>query len=66
MDTPDKYLFMDGGYGELRYDEPRWIEDDFVSLVESNILRREFTPKGAHKFLITRAADTFINQINGA
>ena len=57
---------MDGGDGNLQYDEPRLIEDDFDTLVNSNMLRLEYTPKGSRKFLITRAAVTFINHINVA
>lgn len=44
------------GAGQLKIEEPRFVEDDFRTLVEFGILRLDFGSKGTRKFIITRKA----------
>lgn len=44
------------GAGQLNIEEPRFVEDDFRTLVEFGILRLDFGSKGTRKFIITRKA----------
>jgi formyltetrahydrofolate synthetase len=49
------------GSNKLEFSEPLFIEDDFNSLVKSNILRLEHTPKGTKHYCITRAATNLVS-----
>ena len=62
-DIPDKYILREGGQGEIEYDEPRFIEDDLQTLVKTGLLNLQYTSKGSRKFIITRPAVAFINEI---
>lgn len=48
------YLFADGNRGQLEYDDPRFIKDDLLTLVELRLLRQDYTPKGSASFKVTR------------
>lgn len=66
MDRSGKndYYLMEGGHGKITYNEPRFIEDDLRILAGTGLLRFELTLKGTRRFLITRAAVSFINACN--
>ncbi|RYG86542.1 MAG: hypothetical protein EON58_21625 [Alphaproteobacteria bacterium] len=49
------YSFI-GGSGQLKIDEPRFLEDDLNTLVEFGILRLDYGSSGTRKFIITRQA----------
>ncbi|MEE9330591.1 MAG: hypothetical protein V3U89_00015 [Methylophilaceae bacterium] len=55
-----KYIFMDGKGGDLDFNQPRFIEDDFESLVELSLLRKDFASKGEPVYKYTRAASEFV------
>ena len=50
------YIFTDGRNQQFEYDDPRFIEDDFATLVELGLLRHDFTPDGSDEYRITRKA----------
>jgi len=50
------FLIIDGGQKQLRYDEPRFIEDDLRTLVELGLLRLEYNKQGCRIFYLTREA----------
>lgn len=52
---PTEFIFMDGGVGEVQYDEPQFINEDFEALVSMGLLRLEFASKGSRKFVPMRA-----------
>lgn len=54
--APDAYKVIGGAGGDIRYDEPQFIEDDLLTLVELGLLRLEFGSKGTRIFNVTRAA----------
>lgn len=49
------YLLMNGGNGTIESSEPRFLEEDFESLVNYGYLRLEYASKGSPKYSITRA-----------
>lgn len=49
------YLLMDGGTGEIQAQEPRFLSEDFESLVAAGYLRVEFTSKGTPRYYLTRS-----------
>ena len=58
------YILVGNG-GNINYDEHRFIEDDFNSLVDLGLIASELSTKGTQKFKITRRAVKFINLIDG-
>lgn len=52
---PKEFIFIDGAVGEVQYDEPRFINEDFEALVAMGLLRLEYASKGSRKFIPTRA-----------
>lgn len=53
----DQYIMVGGGKQEtIDYNEPQFIEDDLLSLVEKGFLRLDYGPKGSRMFYVTRAA----------
>ena len=58
------YLFLDGMGGELQYDQPRFIEDDFLMLVELGLLRLDYGSSGSKRYKITREASKLVQTIN--
>ena len=64
MLSGDEYCFVDGGTGDLKYSEPRFIEDDLLTLVQFGLLRLEFASKGSRQFKLTRSAVAFIDSIS--
>ena len=58
---PDDYILMDGANGSIKYDEPRFMEDDLETLVRLGLLRLEFGSKGSRRFFITREAVRFVH-----
>jgi hypothetical protein len=60
----DEYCFFDGGTGNLKYSEPRFIEDDLLTLVQFGLLRPDFGSKGSRQFKLTRSAVAFIDSIS--
>jgi len=59
----DEYCFIDGGVGELQYEEPRFIEDDLLTLVQFGLLRLDTVGKGTRRFHLTRSAVAFAGSI---
>lgn len=61
----DEYVLMDGGIGKIKYDEPRFIEDDLDALVSNGLLSLKLVgDKGTRRFYVTRAAVSFISELN--
>lgn len=52
---------IDGSQGHLEYDEPRFIEDDLVSLIENDFLHLSHNSSGKRVFIYTRTASDFVN-----
>jgi len=50
-----EFTILDGDRGEVRIADPRFIEDDLLTLCELNLLRLSYSPKGSRIFVITRA-----------
>ena len=61
---PDEYRLMDGAYGPINYDEPRFIDNDLNILVRLGLLQLEIASKGSQRFLVTREAVRFIQATN--
>lgn len=59
----DEYYLMEGGHGKIEYDDPRFIDDDFRSLVGNGLLTVNYTSQGKRQFLITRSAVAYVNAI---
>ncbi len=59
-----KYLLMEGARGEIKCDEPRFIEDDVESLQSLGLLRLEYGSRGSKKYYVTRSACSFIESAN--
>ena len=57
------YLFMDGSGVELKYNQPRFIEDDFLMLVQLGLLRLDYASGGSKRYKITRAASKLVQSI---
>jgi hypothetical protein len=55
------YLLMNGGNGTIQSIEPRFLEEDFESLVNFRYLRVEFASNGSPKYFITRAGTQAAN-----
>ena len=55
-----EYLLMEGGRGDIKYDEPRFIEDDVESLQFLGLLRLEYGSEGSKNYYITRPACSFV------
>lgn len=51
---PSEFIFIDGAVGEVQYDEPQFINEDFEALVAMGLLRLEYASKGSRKFIPTR------------
>jgi len=49
-----KYFFLDGEGGNLVFDDPRFIEDDFTTLGNLGLLRQDSNSQGYKLFIITR------------
>ena len=64
MLSGDQYCFIDGGTGNLKYSEPRFIEDDLLTLVQFGLLRPDLGSKGSRQFKLTRSAVAFIDSIS--
>jgi hypothetical protein len=59
----DEYCFIDGGFGQLKYNEPRFIEDDLLTLVQLGLLRLDMVGTGTRRFHLTRNAISFISSM---
>ncbi|MDO8863726.1 hypothetical protein Q6D67_18700 [Haliea sp. E1-2-M8] len=46
--------------GSIAYDDPQFIEDDLLTLVDMRLLRLDYNSKGGRVFYITRAARIFV------
>jgi len=57
------FLFMDGD-GDLEILEPRFVDDDFKTLIEFGLLRLEFNSKGDDLYIFTRVASNLVSSIN--
>ena len=58
---PDEYQLMNGANGKIKYDEPRFMEDDLNTLVRHGFLNLEIASRGSRRFLVTREAVRFIH-----
>lgn len=63
IDVKGPVFLIEGG-GDLKYEEPRFIEDDLSILVELSMLRLKHTRQGTRKLLFTRAASQYLNAID--
>lgn len=54
------FQIMDGKGGNIDYEEPRFIEDDLLTLQELGMLRLDYGSKGSRIFYITRRAVEFL------
>ena len=54
------YIFMDGSGGNLNFDEPRFIQDDFVKLTELGLLLQDYNSAGKPLYVYTRVASEFV------
>lgn len=52
---PTEFIFIGGAVGQVQYEEPQHINEDFEVLVAMGLLRLEFASKGSRKFSPTRA-----------
>lgn len=62
---PDEYLLMEGANGKIKYDEPRFMEDDLKTLIRLGFLNLEIASRGSRRFLVTREAVRFIRAADG-
>lgn len=60
---PDTYTLM-GVPGEIKYNEPRFMEDDLNTLVALGLLRLEFGSRGSRRFQVTRNAVNFVSVLD--
>lgn len=60
---PDTYSLM-GVPGEIKYNEPRFMEDDLNTLVGLGLLRLEFGSRGSKRFQVTRNAIKFVSALD--
>lgn len=51
---------VDGAGGQLKYTEPRFLDDDLNTLVELGLLRLDHNSKGQPLYVITRQAVKFV------
>ena len=49
--------------GELKYEEPRFLEDDLNTLVKLGFLRHKLSPKRENKYGFTRAASEYVKML---
>jgi len=61
---PTEFIFIDGAVGEVQYDEPQFINEDFEALVAMGLLRLEFASKGSRKFISTRTGVEYVKGNN--
>lgn len=54
------FVFVDGVGGEVTFSEPKFIEDDILSLVNIGLLRLGYNAQGERKFWFTRTAATLV------
>lgn len=58
---PPEFLFIGAPTaGDIRYDEPQFMNEDLDALVAAGLLRVEFASKGSRKFFATRGAAEFV------
>lgn len=60
---PDMYSLM-GVPGSIRYNEPRFMDDDLNTLVQLGLLRLEFGSGGSRCFQVTRNAIKFVSALD--
>jgi hypothetical protein len=66
INKPTEFLFIEGAVGQVQYDEPKFINEDFETLVTMGLLRLEYASKGSRKFIPTRAGVEYtVNNGNG-
>ncbi len=49
--------------GQLKFEEPRFLEDDLNTLVKLGFLRHELSPRGDNKYGFTRAASEYVKML---
>ena len=54
-----EYIFLDTS-GNLEISEPRFVEDDFKTLLELSLLRHDYNSKGENIYIFTRAASRLV------
>lgn len=64
-DHVSQYILENGPdyRGEIKPDEPRFIEDDLQTLAKAGLLILQHTSNGTRQFVITRPAVAFIEEI---
>lgn len=50
----------DGGGGQIKYDEPRFLEDDLATLSSLGFLLIDYNSRGEPFYRITRQASSFV------
>tara|TARA_R110001583_G_C5586309_1_gene403350 strand:+ start:688 stop:1257 length:570 start_codon:yes stop_codon:yes gene_type:complete len=58
-----QYMFIETS-GGLEVIDPRFIEDDFHTLLECGLLRHEYNSKGDNLYIFTRAASSLVRDRN--
>ena len=61
---PDGYHLFEGAHGQIKYSEPRFMEDDLLTLVSYGLLNHEYTNQGNSKYSVTRAAVGYIEAMH--
>lgn len=62
--TKTAYMMIDGNGGDIQYEEPRFIEDDLLTLVELGLMRHDLNSQSANLYKITRTASKYIDLID--
>lgn len=57
-------MLLDGNGGQIEYNEPRFLEDDFETLVSLGLLLQDFNGKGESIYRITRQASKLIQLVD--
>ncbi len=56
------YIFVDKKAPNLAFEDQKFIQDDFLSLVSHNLLKTELDSRGNKVYIFTRAASELIKQ----
>ncbi len=59
------YYILEGGAGNIKYDEILFIDDDINTLVKLGLIEKNYTSRNNPVYYITRKAITFMKNIDG-
>jgi|SRR5690554_2181525 len=57
-------MLLDGGGGQIEYSEPRFLEDDFETMVSLGLLLQDFNGKGQPVYRVTRQASKLVQLVD--